>query len=254
MDDYVIAIPSLNRSNEIAKKTLALLKKYKIKPNKIHIFVSNKSQKKLYEDNVDKMLYNKIIIGKKGITNQRIFISNYFSKGQYIVSLDDDVEKVFEMKNEKLREIKSLEKLFKDAYKKIKDSNLFIWGVYPTPNPRFMYDRITTDLRFLIGGVYGYINRKNKKLYPSIKSEGKEDYHQSILYFLNDGGILRFNNIAFKSNANSTGGLGKDRYEINKNASEFLEKKYPKIVSRKTRKNGMPEIRLNNKTRKNTKN
>lgn len=250
MENYVIAIPSYKRHKELKEKTLALLNKYNIKSNNIYIFVANKAEKTLYESELEKSLYNKIIVGKKGITKQRIFISNFFPKGQYIVSLDDDVQKVFEMKGDKLYDIKDLDAFFKNAYKKLKENNLFIWGVYPTPNPRFMYDRVTTDLRFLIGGLYGYINRKDSKLYPSVKSEGKEDYHQSILYFLKDGGIVRYNNIAFKSKTNAAGGLGKERFEMNRKASVFLHKKYPKIVSRKTRKNGMPEIALNNKTRK----
>ena len=250
MDKYVIAIPSYLREKEIQYKTLNLLKSYKIDREKIFIFAANKSQQKIYEDSIPNEYYNKIIIGKQGITKQRIFISNYFPKGQYIVSLDDDIQKVFELHGETLHPLKDLDKFIKIAFNKALESKLFMWGVYPTPNPRFMYDRVTTDLRFLIGGFYGYINRKDSKLYPSVKSEGKEDYHQSILYFLKDGGIVRYNNIAFKSKTNAAGGLGKERFEINRKAAVFLHKRYPKIVSRKTRKNGMSEVALNNKTRK----
>jgi 3-hydroxyacyl-CoA dehydrogenase len=49
-----------------------------IHKNKIYLFVANKEQYKLYEEHVPKNLYNKMIIGKLGITNQRIFISKYF--------------------------------------------------------------------------------------------------------------------------------------------------------------------------------
>ena len=102
MENYVIAIPSYKRHKELKEKTLALLNKYNIKSNNIYIFVANKAEKTLYESELEKSLYNKIIVGKKGITKQRIFISNFFPKGQYIVSLDDDVQKVFEMKGDKL--------------------------------------------------------------------------------------------------------------------------------------------------------
>ena len=65
MTNYVIAIPSYKRHNELSNKTLALLKKYKINPHNIFIFVANKTERKLYEENIDKNLYNKIIVGKK---------------------------------------------------------------------------------------------------------------------------------------------------------------------------------------------
>ena len=116
MVNYVVAIPSYKRHNDLSNKTLALLKKYKISPNKIHIFVANKKEEKLYEEKLDKALYNKIVVGKKGITKQRIFISKYFPEKQYIVSLDDDIEKVFELRNKKLVELGSLDKFIIKAY------------------------------------------------------------------------------------------------------------------------------------------
>jgi hypothetical protein len=92
--------------------------------------------------------------------------------------------------------------------------------------------------------TFGFIVRHDKDLKMSIKSETKEDYEQTILYFVKDGGVIRCNNITVKSVFNAEGGLGKDRYERNKCAAEYLERKYPSIVRRKDRKNGMPEVRL----------
>ena len=44
-----------------------------------------------------------------------------------------------------------------------------------------MKNTMTTDLRFVIGVMHGYINRHDRKLYPSLKSVGKEDIEQTIL-------------------------------------------------------------------------
>ena len=245
MSNYIIAIPSYNRYEVISNKTLKTLQEGNISKNKIFIFVANKEQYKLYEENIDKKLYNKIIIGKLGITNQRIFISKYFPIGQYIVSLDDDIEEVSKLRGtDKLVRIKDLNQLFVDAYKLLRESGLYIWGIYPVRNPFFMKSKITYDLKFIIGMMYGYINRHDKKLYPSILSESKEDYEMSVLYYKMDGGVLRFNNINPKTKFNAEGGLGTDRYERNKNAAEYLVSKYPDIFSLKYRKNGMPEVRM----------
>lgn len=245
---YVVAIPSYKRYNEITTKTLPTLKKGGVNYKNIYVFVANKLEEKLYREKMDPTTYGKIVIGKKGIVQQRQFISKYFPKNTYIISMDDDVECLYKLKdNDKLSIINNLDKFFKDAYKELKKYNLYIWGVYPVKNPFYMKPKLSTNLKFLIGVVHGYINRHNPKLYPSLQSQSKEDYHQSILFFLNDGGVIRFNNVTFKTKFLASGGLGCGdiRFKMNKTAAEFLSKKYPDLVRRKDRKNGMPEIILN---------
>lgn len=242
---YVVAIPTYNRVQEVTNKTLNTLKEGGVHKNKIYLFVANKQQYELYEQNVPKQLYHKIIIGKKGITNQRIFISQYFNEGQYVISMDDDVEEFEILKGEKLVKLKDVNKFFLDAYKLMKKEKLFIWGIYPVRNPFFMYNETTFDLRFIIGVTFGFIVRHDKKLKMSTNAETKEDYEQTILYYKMDGGVIRFNNITTKTKFNSPGGLGTDRFERNKKAAEYLVRKYPDIVVRKDRKDGTPEVKLN---------
>ena len=126
----------------------------------------------------------------------------------------------------------------------LKDEGLYIWGVYPVRNAFFMKQSITTDLRFIVGVFFGYINRKLKKLEPSIKAEGKEDYETTILYYKLDGGVLRFNNVTTKTKYIADGGLGKERFEINKHAAEYLKSTYPEIITIFHRKTGMTEVKL----------
>lgn len=244
MNNYVVAIPTYNRHDVIENKTLKTLIEGNVSKSKIYLFVANGEQYKLYEDAIPKNMYNKIIIGKKGITNQRKFIAKYFPEGQYVISMDDDVEDFEVLKGEKLVKLKNVDDFFIDAYKLLKKEKLFIWGIYPVRNPFFMYKNITTDLRFIIGVTFGFITRHDKKLEPSIKAETKEDYEQTILYYKMDGGVLRFNNITTKTKFNSPGGLGTDRYERNKNAAEYLEKTYPDIITVFKRKNGTHEVKL----------
>jgi hypothetical protein len=158
--------------------------------------------------------------------------------------MDDDVEELQQLKGEKLVKIKNINNFFLDAYKLMKKEKLYIWGIYPVRNAFFMYNEVTFDLRFIIGVTFGFITRHDKYLKMSTKAETKEDYEQTILYYLKDGGVIRFNNITSKTKFNAPGGLGNDRFERNKNAAEYLTKKYPDIVTRKDRTNGMPEIKL----------
>jgi hypothetical protein len=135
-----------------------------------------------------------------------------------------------------------LDAFFNEAYQLLKKEHLYIWGVYPVRNAFFMYNTISTDLKFIIGVTFGYINRKLKALVP--KAEVKEDIEQSILYYKMDGGVVRFNNIVPKTKFNAPGGLGTDRAEMYKIAAEYLKQKYPEIVTIFHRKNGMTEVKL----------
>jgi len=243
--NYVVAIPTYNRVKELVHKSLPTLKNGKVSPSKIYIFVANKEQEKLYKEEVPTSMYHKIVVGKLGIANQRKFISKYFPENQYIVSMDDDVEALEMMTSpDKLVKIHDLDKFFKDAYKKLKEENLYIWGIYPVHNPFFMKKNISTGLKFIIGVLYGYINRHNTKLEPSIQAETKEDYEQSILYYQLDGGVLRYNYIVPKTKFNAPGGLGTDRFDRNKKAADYLKKTYPDIITIFHRKSGMPEVKL----------
>lgn len=235
---YYIAIPSYDRAETLLKKTLNTLKD--IPSNRIYIFVANESQYKLYKKVIKGYT---IIIGKLGITNQRKFIKNYFKEGQCVVSMDDDVEEVNKLNGDKLNKIHNLDLFFNEAFQRIKRENLFIWGIYPVRNPFFMKNTVTIQLKFIIGTLYGFIARHDKDLEPICKE--KEDYELSILYYLKDGGVLRYNNITIKTKFKAKGGLGliENRYKANKEAALYLSKKYPQFVSVFKRKD-MFEIRL----------
>ncbi len=241
---YVIAIPSYNRADSIVDKTLSYLLKGGVSPSKISIFVANKSQEKMYKSAIPEGMYSEIVVGKLGIANQRKFISHYYPVDTYIVSMDDDVEELQMLRGDKLVSVKNVDAFFMRAYSLLKKEQRFIWGIYPVRNAFFMYNTVSTGLKFIIGVTFGYINRRLKRLEPSSKAEGKEDFEQSILYYKEDGGVLRFNNITHKTKFNAPGGLGTDRQEMNKMAAEYLQAKYPDIVSIFHRKNGMTEIKL----------
>jgi hypothetical protein len=243
-----IAIPTYQRSTVIEKKTLNTLLEGGVPPSEIYIFVANKQEFNAYQV-VDKSKYNKIVIGKIGIANQRIFIKHYFEEGSRVVSIDDDVEGLYKLSNEKLVQIHKVHDFFKKAFHQLDQENKYMWGIYPVRNPFFMKPTITTTLSFIIGALHGYIVRHDKSIEPSSKSEGKEDYEQSILYYLKDGGVVRFNDVTIKTKFLAPGGLGKDRFERNRLSANYLHKKYPKIVTIFHRKNGMTEIKLTRKKR-----
>jgi hypothetical protein len=265
--DYIIAIPSYKRHIMLKDKTLKILQRYKITSDIIFIFVANKDEYKLYKKTIPSTLYNRIIIGKKGLKNQRNFISNYFDENSKIVQLDDDITKIYKlsqrMKTKKktkhyyfFNEINNLDKFIRDAFRLCQKENSFLWGVYPLPNAFFMTQTISLDLRFIAGPMWGMINRKT----PSLKStiDEKEDVERTIKYYLQDKKVIRFNYVAFETNYyTNIGGMqikGKDRKKEAMKSAIYLHKKYPNVTKiRLTKKSGVPEIKLINLINSNNK-
>jgi hypothetical protein len=262
---YVIAIPSYKRHTTLKKKTMKVLEHYNVPAKLIHIFVANKEEAVLYKQELDAGSYGKIIVGKPGIKEIRNFMANYFPEGKHIVYLDDDISKLWrcvtkgdptEKKDNKLVQLESFDTFVKNAFKMSMKTGFHNWGVYPTDNPYFMKptmknnSHISTDLKFLIGFFTGVINNRKSEIRTI---SDKEDYERSIKYYLNDGGIIRYNNISCNTRCyKEPGGIQTDRKKENSrvNANKLI-KLYPDFVSiNESRKSGFVEIRLRDKTKK----
>lgn len=82
---YKIAIPSYSRSDIIKNKTLNTLERFNIPKSLIYIFVVQEEY-----DLYNSLDYN-VIVGNKGLINQRKFIENYFNENELIICIDDDI-------------------------------------------------------------------------------------------------------------------------------------------------------------------
>ena len=100
----------------------------------------------------------------------------------------------------------------------------------------------------MLGLFFGIINRLLPSLHLDFCREGeKEDVERSLKYFMQDGIVLRFNRISFKTKYYGTiGGLGnfKSRIEKASIACEKLALEYKQYGKIKIRKNGMTEFTL----------
>ena len=260
MNNYVIAIPSYKRHTTLDKKTMSVLKDYKINPNKIYIFVANQEEKNNYENQLNSKSYNKIVVGKPGIQHIRNFMPKYFPENQYIVYMDDDISKInicknnikpYDKKNNKLEKLKNLDKFIKDAFKYSEKKKMYNWGVYPIDNPYFMKatsnnksNYVSEDLKFLIGYLTGVKNNRKAE----IRTIGdKEDYERTIKYYLKDNGVLRFNNICCNTKCyKEPGGIQamRKKEDSRRNAMKLM-KDYPDFVKlNNSRKSGFVEIRI----------
>jgi hypothetical protein len=238
---YVIAIPSYNRPDGLRDKTLTMLRENNIPKNKIYVFLHNQEQADLYKKVIPSDLYGHIVVTNlnKGIVGQRNFITDYFKENQHILSLDDDVENILKLKGDKLVKSYELENIIHKGFELCKQHNYTLWGLYPVANAFYMKNpkEYTTDLRFIIGAFYGFINKKRYSDLPI-----KHDYDLSIQAYLNDSGLIRFNHITFKTKYyNNKGGIGSnyiERLDKLKKDTDSLIKKYPELVYENKRREG----------------
>ena len=260
--EYIIVIPSYNRPELIQSKTLSLLHKHNINSKLIYIFVSDKEQYDLYKAKVPSSLYNKLIIGVKGLKNQRNFINNYYTEGLQIVQMDDDIDKIVQLvsrskskrvsrskssKYKTLKPIQDLDTFIKAAFEKCNSNGIFLWGVYPLANSYFMTETVTTDLRFIVGPMFGIINRHRPDLQLTV--DEKENSERTLQHWVIDGKVLRFNNVGVETKYyKNKGGMqneGKDRKKEALASITYLHNKYPNITKVYLgKKSGVPEIKL----------
>lgn len=261
-ENYVIAIPSYKRADTFMSRTFPLLLKYNIEPSKIHIFVANQEEKDIYEKNLEGYAYGKIIIGEVGIMNIRNFMSNYFDERQRIFYIDDDIYQIYECINlidksnkifNKMIVLDDLHKFIIDGFYECEKLCLSNWGVYVVDNPYFMKascvelsDYTSTKLNYIMGGFCGVVN---DRLCEIRTMDDKEDYERSIKYYLKDGGLLRFNNVAFKTKCyKEPGGMQYDnlrtKERILASATKLVET-YPNLCTLNLKKkSGYAEVRM----------
>ena len=243
--DYVIAIPSYKREHALKTHTLRCLMLSLIPLEQIYIFVANDQE----YDNYKTVLPDyQIVVGQEGLVNQRNFISKYFPIDTKIVSIDDDIQEFIIKKDDKLIPIDDIDHYFTEGFNTLEKENAKLFGFYPVLNKLFMKETISTDFRFIIGSCFGYIN---SHIYLTLSE--KDDYQRSILYFLRDKKVVRFNYISMKTKYyKMKGGLqsiscrttNNSRAQEQEKAVKYLIETYPDyFAQKKSFKSGFPELR-----------
>ena len=274
-NNYIIAIPSYNRPDIIQSNTLAVLKSHNINPSQITIFVSDKEQYDIYKNAIPSTLYNNIVIGALGLKNQRNYINSYYPEGTHVVEMDDDIKRIVQLvitkrntkkgstssrmssrmskktksasRSTSIKSINDLDGFIKKAFTICTEKKIFLWGVYPLANAYFMTNTVTTDLRFIVGPMWGMINRHRKELKLTV--DEKENSERTLQHWKLDRAVLRFNNVAIDTNYyKNKGGMqseGKDRKLEAMKSIAYLHQLYPDITKiYMEKKSGMPEIKL----------
>ena len=209
----------------LLNNTLKTLAEGGVPKSKVTIFLANADELKDYKQ---KIKGYKFVVGVKGIEAQRNFMMNYYPEGQYIISMDDDVEKIIDMKG---NQVKDLPALFKKGYDELIKHKAFLWGPNKSANPFYLKDNVSDRFNMIQGPFFGYINRHS----PDLKAVSHfDDIERTIKYWQKDGVVIRLNAYGYKTNYRSNeGGLqatNPEREKESKVYAEALMKKYPNLI------------------------
>lgn len=242
-----IAIPTVGRYEVITIANLGL------NPEQVYLFVNTASERKRYKKkNPD---CNIIIVGKKGVSEARNAILEYFD-GKPVVMCDDDIKGIFKLnpagvlRKDKLVKLNpdEVQAFIKKGFDYCKKYKTALWGVYPIKNHFFMSNKIKPS-GFIIGTFSGMIaDPKNIKFDTTMRL--KEDYDYTCQHILKYKKIIRFDNYCVEAIHYSNKGGCQDYRDKSKEmaACEILMERYPQWVSLNPKRPG--EVLLKFKLKK----
>lgn len=243
----IIAIPSYKRAETLVKKTLKyLLQDCKIDIQCITVFVANQNEFIEYQNKLPKEL--KIVIGKETLRGQRNYMDFYYNINDRVLFFDDDIEGLYKKVGNKTKLFTDLKALYKIGFNECLKHKTALFGVCAVNNGFYMNNKISTNLKYIVGCFYGQIITHDKSL--SVTLEDKEDFERTILYFNKYKKVIRLNMISPKTNYyDESGGMQITRTEQRVTASAYaLIKRYPQYCSlNTTKKSEHTEIKLNSK-------
>ena len=251
MNGFVIAVPSYGRPIH-CQKTLRLLARHQLLGMTTLFVVQGEYND--YKEECLKANLNpgNIVIGHAGLVAQRRFIYSHYPENTNIFMMDDDIDDYIDISGASVDIAPHIKFGFDECV--IHGARLF--GLYAVPNPFFMKDTVSVDLKFCVGSSYGIIKRGPEPAVPNDEITAlKEDYFRTCAYWMADKKIVRINFISPKTKYyKGGGGLASLRSPENINScAEILKMMYPDIVTLFTRKTtGFTEVRL--KVKKDKKN
>tara|TARA_R100000742_G_C4278514_1_gene101441 strand:+ start:2614 stop:3324 length:711 start_codon:yes stop_codon:yes gene_type:complete len=214
-----IAIPTYDRVDVFRKKTYTkIIQKYKLEKY-VTLFIQSDKDASDYKELAPEL---KQVRSPKGYLNTLNFISKYYPDKAKVVKMDDDLTGIYKLTGDKLTKVSNAYDLFNKTFAIMVNTGSSLGGFYPIPNAGFMKDRkaITTDLRFIVGSLYCFINRNIK-----LKIDGKSDFEFTIENYKRDDKVIRLNNYTMRYDySDNTEKSGRD--------TQIFEKKYNEYISK----------------------
>jgi hypothetical protein len=234
-----IAIPSYKRPTQLRDATLALLQKHAVPAERIDVFVADAEQHAEYASTLLSGTYGQLIIAVPGMGAVRNHMTDYYEDGQHVLFIDDDITDFLTLTDAPF----NLCQFVDAAFAECAEHGLRLWGIYPVANRYFMREGSTDGLTYIVGCFYGVIN--NRSIHVTL--DDKEDFERSMLYYVADGGMLRYRWVAPRTRYyKNPGGMAVARttQRILESAQK-LSDTYPELCRLNLKKkSGHAEVRL----------
>ncbi|CAK0841990.1 unnamed protein product [Prorocentrum cordatum] len=252
-NDWVVAIPTFDRVQDIERRTLGLLQRAHIPSKRIFVF-ADPTQYARYEKQL-RHLDVHILPGERGVCGQRNLIMAHFAPGTRIVEMDDDIDGVDvttasdrDTQGATLARVPdtSVANVIDHLWEVSAREGCSLWGLYGVRNPFFMSHTYTVGLAKSTAQVQGYVNPGSvvKLTVPCM-----EDYERCLSLFAQGRKCLRANYLAVRTTNRGPGGcasaftvtsvevdpggrkvLRHPRHVMEAEASATLRARYPNFV------------------------
>lgn len=254
--NYRVAVPSYRRPEELATRTLSTLLNGGVDPARVTVYIHDDDpHADAYRDVTTALGARLQSTPSRSLRDQRRHIFRNQTPGVPTVTMDDDVRDVLTLApdGKTLSPRRDLHAYFQTMFDRTLREGLTAWGVGPVPNAFFMKDTRTTDLKFCIFQLAGFIPTPGHPA-ETLTCAVKDDYEHSLLRWWHDGGILRDNSTACKSPVyGGDGGLQHNNQrslDVTNADVHHLQTQWPGIVRlNKKRTGNLPEILLNRRPR-----
>ena len=195
-----IYIPSYDRIDTLMNTTLKLLNRHNIDKCMITVFVETEEMKKEYNEKLNYQ-YHIIVTGTKGIMEKRNFLEIYsyemsknLNQTINVLYIDDDIEDIYDYD----QPTTNLKSIIDIGFRECRNSEHLFWGVSSFHNPFFLSKKITHTNKYVCGAFFGQVINPGKECILVDVDHG-EDLQRSMEAFLRDGGIVRLNWVALKT-------------------------------------------------------
>ena len=231
---YKIIIPSYKRHDIFKTHTLPMLMRTDVK-REIYVFVADKDEAKSYRAALPKTI--EVVVGKRGIPNQRNFIQLFFPEEERLVFRDDDIKRLVGLTRAgKRTEATKLHGFLEAAFTATEIRGMRMFGINSTDSNLEMKHKVSVGRIYLVGNFYGLINLHDLfvdegaqiKTRLNFKA-GKESHERALLMYERFGGVCKFRSFGVQSKYwGVPGGHQISRTaEGEREATEFLHAKYP---------------------------
>lgn len=210
--EVIITTENVNNPIELRDTTLLLCKAYRIPFNKISIWIQEKSQEKIYRENLLPGTFGKLLIGRTP--------NEYFEIGTHLVYMNSCIRGFFEYNDkssDSKKPVKSLLAVLKNAFYECEKEKANLWGCVNLESKKKLKPKISTKLKLIANTFWGTIySGADIGLKPS------QDAERSILYYKADQKVLYLKNIGVKTCVKQSNKDVKELKELLKKYAEFI--------------------------------